>query len=384
MIPDNYKGREHAFIKHTLLRSYIERLFMIVGQAGHQKTICFVDCFAGPWQEGTDDCSDTSIAISLDIMNKCRGALLKRKKYVNFRALFIEKKKKPYDKLCTFLKDNACDGVKAEAKHGDFFQLRDEILKWTGNKDFTFFFIDPTGWRRVVEDETLLPLLKRQNSEYLINFMYKFIRRTVPQSSFERHMIEIFGKVPDTAGMSPDQKETYLLKLYLTHLKKIQGSSRLKPRAAKVRVLDPIREETIYYLIYLTRHPKGIVVFMDASEKLDLIQRQVRAETKQNHRVTKSGQLELLPADAETNHDYTGLNEVKEYWLSKLTGEPKRFDIETLADMLEETGWFESDFQKALRELIEEGKVKNIDATRKRSKNVVNFEKKERIKRVII
>jgi hypothetical protein len=45
------------------------------------------------------------------------------------------------------------------------------------------------------------------------------------------------------------------------------------------------------------------------------------------------------------------------YWLSKLTYDPRRFKIELLADMLEETGWFESDFQSAFKELLSEKKV---------------------------
>ena len=48
MIPENYKNREQAFIKHTLLRSYLERLFMIIGH--RERVISYVDCFAGPWQ----------------------------------------------------------------------------------------------------------------------------------------------------------------------------------------------------------------------------------------------------------------------------------------------------------------------------------------------
>ena len=68
MIPEHYHGREQAFIKHELLRAYLERLFMIIGK--HEKTISYVDCFAGPWQEDTEDLEDTSIAISLRITKK--------------------------------------------------------------------------------------------------------------------------------------------------------------------------------------------------------------------------------------------------------------------------------------------------------------------------
>lgn len=47
-IPSQYRGREQACFKHCLLVAYLERLFMIVGP--RQRTICYVDCFAGPWQ----------------------------------------------------------------------------------------------------------------------------------------------------------------------------------------------------------------------------------------------------------------------------------------------------------------------------------------------
>ncbi len=49
MNPEDYIGKEQAFIKHNLLKSYLERLFMIVGR--YEEKILYVDCFAGPWQE---------------------------------------------------------------------------------------------------------------------------------------------------------------------------------------------------------------------------------------------------------------------------------------------------------------------------------------------
>ena len=70
---------------------------------------------------------------------------------------------------------------------------------------------------------------------------------------------------------------------------------------------------------------------------------------------------------------------VKEYWLNHLTSQPVKFGIDTLADMLEETDWFASDFQEAFKELEKEDKVKNLDAQRARPVNAVNFGKSERL-----
>lgn len=354
---------------------------MIVGP--YQKRICYIDCFAGPWQEGGSDLKDTSIAISLDIMRKCRKGLLERGKEVQFRALFIERDKNAFKKLKAFLEENSYAGIETTSLHGEFLELRKDIVQWCGTEDFTFFFIDPTGWIDI-DIPTLLPLLQRPKSEYLINFMFDFLRRAYPQKTYEEHMKEIFGTVTNTKGMTPGQKETLLLKLYRDQLKISQISSSEKPRSAYIKVKDPLKDRTKYYLIYLTRHPKGIQVFMEVSADLDLVQKTVRAQAKQDRRIEQSGQRELFSAATEVkdDEDRVELSVVKDYWLKKLSPEPKRFGIVELADMLEETGWFISDFQNAFRELVTEGKAKNLDAKRTRPVNTVNFDENENLKRI--
>ena len=286
--------------------------------------------------------------------------------------------------LNSFLDKESTDEVCAESLCGDFYSLRSDILRWCGNDDFTFFFIDPTGWKDVVEIDTLRPLLQRRRSEYLINFMFDFILRAHNQEIFEEHMIKIFGEIPDTSGLTPEAREKHLLDLYRNHLKKAQPDiENKKPRSAYVKILDPYKDRTKYDLVYLTRHPLGIKVFMEVSEKLDLVQKLVRAQTKQERRIDKSRQNELFSAEINiANEDKVALSDVKEYWLSKLSYKPKRFGDEELADMLEDTGWFISDFQKAFNELISEGQVKNLDASRKRPVHAVHFDKGEFLKRL--
>jgi three-Cys-motif partner protein len=355
---------------------------MIIGQ--REQRICYVDCFAGPWKEGSEDLKDTSIAISLNIMRECHEGLRKLGKNVRFRALFIEKNIKSYKKLNSFLEKESTEEVSAESLHGDFYSHRPDILRWCGNDDFTFFFIDPTGWKNVVEIDTLRPLLQRKRSEYLINFMFDFILRFHNKEIFEEHMIRIFGEVPDTSGLTPEEREIYLLDLYRSRLIETQLYSHSnKPRSAFVKILDPYKNRTKYDLVYLTRHPLGIKVFMEASEKLDLVQKFVRAQVKQERRVAKSGQMEWISADFGIKDAVkTDLSEIKEYWLRKLSYEPEQFGHEKLADMLEEKGWFISDFQKAFNELIGEGKVKNLDALRKRPVHAVHFDKGELLKKL--
>ena len=379
---EKYKGKEQGYLKHHLLEAYLERLFMIVGQ--HHRTICYVDCFAGPWESSSDDLSDTSIAISLNIIRKCRDGLRGLGREVSFRALFVEEKNKPFQILERYLASRKDDGIETKAKQGEFHTLVPDILEWCGNDSFVFFFVDPTGWKDAIELPTLAPLLRRPNSEFLINFMYNFLSRTIPQPEFQTDMERIFGEVPDTQGMSPEEREAHLVTLYRNNLKQVTAEGKERPRTAYVKVRNPTRDRTLYHLVYLTRHPKGIVVFMDASEKLELVQKKVRALAKQDERVEKSKQPELFSADEDVTDDRADmdLTEVKDYWLRRLSTVPMHFGTREFAEMLESTDWFPGDFQRAFGELAKEGRVRNLDAKRARRVNAVNFEKNETLVRI--
>lgn len=369
---DRYKGREQTLVKHCLLDAYLERLFMIVGH--HAQTICYVDCFAGPWEEQEDDLGDTSIARSLNIIKKCREGLLKIGKNVQFRALFVEQKSKSFHKLEEYLASREIEGIETRAFKGSFHKLIPEILNWCG-PHFVFFFIDPKGWKNAVELPTLYPLLRRPDSEFLVNFMYDFLSRFVSDVKLQEDMRRIFGIVPDVQGMTPEQREAFLLSLYRNNLKQVLPVDGGKPRTAYVKVLKPTKDRTLYHLVYLTRHPKGIVVFMDASDKLELVQKRARAAAKQNERVQRRGQMELFAAAAHVSDERSEIDlEVQEYWLNKLKYTPECYGVEELADMLEETGWFESDFQKAFAELAQKGLVKNLNATHKRRSKFIHFD----------
>jgi len=371
-VPVSYHGREQAFVKHRLLEIYLQRLFIIIGL--NQRSIRYVDCFSGPWQEDSADLQDTSIGIALRIFQKAREGLKKMGRDVEFHALFIERNEIAFKKLQDHLAGFQQTGISTSAFHGDFFEPRASMLEWCGPHDFTFFFVDPKGWKNVVEIPTLTPLLQRTNSEFLINFMYDFLSRTLPQESFREDMLAIFGEVRDTVSLSPEQREAYLIDLYKQQLKKILPARGGKPRAVSVPVLYPTIDRTLYHLVYLTRHPKGITVFMNASEKLDLVQRRARAQAKQEDRESRSGQREMFSASSSIGTEKrTVVSEIKAYWLNRLSSTPRWFGIEELADMIEETGWFESDFQAAFHELEREGRVKNLDATGKRRTKFVHF-----------
>jgi hypothetical protein len=77
--------------------------------------------------------------------------------------------------------------------------------------------------------------------------------------------------------------------------------------------------------------------------------------------------------------DHFVVRDLKAYWLSKLSHEPRRFGLEELVELLAETGCYISPLQSALGQLIAEGKARNLDAKGRRRTNYVDFDKREHL-----
>src|SRR3990172_12369633 len=297
-VPETYKGREQAYIKHQLLEGYLEKLFLIVGMSSGKlgvTELCYVDCFAGPWGDESEDMSRTSPAISLRILDKCQQELRRHGKNIRFRALYVEKDPAAFKRLERHLQEYTPAGIEAQALQGDFIELRARILEWCGEQPFVFFFIDPTKWTPVGVD-VLKPLLQRPRSEFLINFMYDFLSRAASMNDLKTQMVELLGESPDVKDRHGASREKHLLDVYRRNLKHLLPR-KWPARSAYVRVLDRKKERAKYHLVYLTSHPRGIVEFMEISETLARIQKGVRAATKQSDRISKTGQNELFSSD---------------------------------------------------------------------------------------
>lgn len=383
-IDSAYEGREHSFIKHRLLESYLEKLLLIKGVTGTRE-LTYVDCFAGPWGDESEDLRATSIAISLNILKKVRDALAAQRKYVTMRAIYVEKAKRSFERLKAYLDTNCPSSIQAFPVHGDYAEKVNEILEFCGTS-FTFFFIDPKKWTPVAIPK-LLPLLKRDNSEFLVTFMYDFFNRALGQEAMREQVCSLLGPLTDAELNElclPDAKkrEQAVVRRYREALKtEMPRDSRRWPRSYHTTVLDKDKDRTKYHLVYLTGHSKGIVEFARLSEHVEIIQRKVRFDAKQ----AKSGQPDMFGIDETVIREMEAadIEDVKRYWMNRLRTIESIYTEDDLADMLEDTDWLVSDFEEAFMALQSEGKVENVDARKKRSKHPVHFDKAERLRRCV-
>lgn len=378
-IPSEYVDREQALIKHELLRAYLEKLVLIVGSSARRvgvTEVCYVDCFAGPWDVEGDSLASTSIAISLNILARCYAQLSRNQADIRIRALFVEKNDRAFKRLSDYLAGHTPAGIQAEALHGDFSELRGEILSWCGGTAFAFFFVDPTGWRTVAIDQ-LRPLLSRPKSELLITFVYDWINRTASMPSWQQAVQELLGEQVELGGLSPSQREDRILSTYRRNTKAaMRPTGDMSPRSAYVRVLDPAKQRPKYHLVYLTRHPRGLIEFMKISQGVEIIQRKVRAVTQDRKRAQRTGMNDMFGVESamDGQQDRVSPEDVDRFWLDQLGQSGRQIGEAEFADMLEQTGWFPDDLQSSLVRLIDQQQVRNRDARRRRPKQPLHWQ----------
>lgn len=386
LIPEAYEGREQALIKHSLLQSYLEKLVLIIGMSARRQgsvEICYVDCFAGPWGASDATLEGTSISISLQTLAACKEKLAALGVDATMRALYIEKDAGAFEKLSAFLAQSAPASVQSSCLLGDFVDLRPDILKWCGTSSFTFFFVDPKGWKDIGV-ETLRPLLQRPRSEFLINFAYNFINRTASMAEWSDAMLRLLGQSVELEGLTPAEREETLVDAYRSGLKTCvpHGRQDFRPRTAYVTVLDPSKERTKYHLVYLTSHPTGIVEFMDISERIDLVQRRVRAAKKTDLRERDTGIVDMFASDEPVDlfEGHASPAEVDTFWRQYLAAGARRVGISEFADILESTNWLPGDLQSSLVRLVKAGALRNLDANANaRRKKPLHPDKGERL-----
>lgn len=386
-IDPSYTGREHSWVKHQLLKHYLATVLSIIGVAGKTRSITYVDCFAGPWGDPSEDLSGTSIAISLQIIDKVREDMAKRPGLpsITFRAVFVEKDRARHARLSEYLAGGAPSGLECHALAGDYVDQQDEILRLCG-KSFTFFFVDPKGWASV-SISRLSKLLRREHSEFLINFMYDFINRAVGIRSVRSQIEELLGALDDQdladlkAADSQDRSD-WLVNRYRNALKQTMGLANAdRPRSFHAEVLNPSKERLHYHLVYLTRHHKGLVKFAESSERAEFLQSVVRTQARHS----AESQIGLFSVADGAEHQQAGRvdgHAVERRLLALITDVPLAFGEAVLADLLEDTGWFVRDIEAALQRLIARRAIQNLDAPKARPKHPVHFRENERVVRI--
>lgn len=291
-VPQEYRGREQTFIKHFILRSYLERVAYHVLWQWERFT--FVDGYSGPWESKTKSYDDTSFGIAIKLLRKVREDLRALGKDRDVRCVFVEEDAGAFRKLeqATL----TASDLKAKAIHGKFEESIEEVQKLVGSS-FALISVDPTGWS--YDLEKLGPLLRNHKGEVLINFMYQHFNRFVDDKRPEIQASQVlpFGD-PQwrdrlrslTSGGVP--KEDAILELLREQLRKIGDFKHV----LSTRVRHRTSERAHFYLLYGTRHPKGLIEFRSVEKKAMEAEEWCRIEARQDAQIARTNQMPLFSA----------------------------------------------------------------------------------------
>jgi three-Cys-motif partner protein len=293
----DYTDREQSYVKHVFLERYLETL--VHKTASRYPHIVYVDGFAGPWQSANEDFQDTSFGIALNALRRAKVSWRSNGRDVNMSAFLVERDADANKKLVR-IQDRYPD-ISIKTYSADFLGVLPTILKDIPDDAFTFFLIDPKGWR--IRLEALKQMLARPKSEVIFNFMFDFINRAasikdpavvsgldglIPYGDWRAKLDE--AERGRLGGLNPDERKVILVDAFAGCLAQLGGYQYV----AETTVLRPLKDRPLYCLFYATRHDRGIEVFRDCQVKVLTEQSKTRAATKIKHATTRTGQGEFF------------------------------------------------------------------------------------------
>jgi len=288
--PEYYKGREQTYLKHFFLERYLERVAYNIGSFANE--FVYVDGFSGPWQSGDEVLDDTSFMIAIKKLRQVREGLAKISRTPKIRCLFVEKDPASYRALEAAVR-NVTD-IEVQPLNGEFEQSIPAVLKFVG-KAFSLVFIDPTGWTGFGLKQ-ITPILQHRPGEVLVNFMFDYINRFLddPRPDIASSFTELFGGPGwETAVRTAVRREDAIVELYRERMRAAGGFAHV----TSTRILKPTHDRSYFYLVYGTRHFKGLVEFREVERKAVDEQERVRFAAKQESREARTGQTELFTAE---------------------------------------------------------------------------------------
>lgn len=295
MAEDPYAGREATFVKHFVLRNYLNALAFKLGQSKAATTINYIDGFSGPWNECTQDSTDTSPDLAMSALEIARRKLAEKNIEIVPRCLFVEKDAKAFGKLSGIIEKHP--DVIARCIHGEFEHAIPEAARFAreGRNPFAFLFIDPCGWTGFGM-RNLEPLLRVQRCEVLVNLMMKDILRFIDYPSAENRdtFADLFGTEEPLDSwklLHGRDKEDAIVAAYCQRLRDVGRFDYV----GSTIVLHPLVSKTHFHLIYASRNVKGLVTFRDTERTASKVYHQVRSDARAGHDGLLFASTDLFP-----------------------------------------------------------------------------------------
>jgi three-Cys-motif partner protein len=292
-----YDGREQTAAKHFILKRYLQALaFKVLTFAD----ITYVDGFSGPWETRTEDFSDSSFMIAIQVLKDAQARILQRdgmKRQI--RCFFSENNPAAYAQLASVVSQhhNPSGLFEVETYSGDFVNAVPQIRHAIG-RAFPLIFIDPTGWTGYPFDR-IRTIFDYGRCEVLINFMYDFVNRFV--ASEDESTVASLDPILGGPGWKDRLDETIprglaVEKLFRETLKAVGRFQHV----VSTKIDKSTADRPHFFLAYGTKSRDGLKTFRQIEYDALKEHARNRANAKEKLSEQRSNALQLFPGhDAE-------------------------------------------------------------------------------------
>lgn len=263
----------HTIAKIDILSDYLVAWFQILGTGRAGSNIFYVDGFAGPG-EYLGKIQGSPLA-ALEALRTAKMNSSGRWRAGKVRCIFVEDDKPRFEHLETLVKTLApisdCENKFVNDSFEDAVKLIEaEYSSEFRNSPPCFYFIDPFG-PTGVSFTCVSKLLSRQTSEVLINFDADGVSRIFKSGDAANHKIlldRIFGDDSWMGHLDKSMDFNLLtqeaLSLYKRKLRDLANIKYVFSFEMRGKSSAPL-----YYLIFASQHPLGLVKMKEAMKRVD-------------------------------------------------------------------------------------------------------------------
>lgn len=360
---DPYFGREQTRAKHFILKSYLQALAFKVLTFSD---VTYVDGFSGPWKTKTENFSDSSFMIAIDVLKDAQKQILDRTgTQRRIRCFFSESDPEAYLQLRDAVAENhsPIQGFEIRTHQGKFEDAIADIQSFVGSS-FPLIFIDPTGWKGYPLDK-IKPLFARGKCEVLINFMYDFINRFAHTSDPEiiASMAPILGGSDWPDRIDPNLPRGLAVEKLFRESLKSSGNFKF---VVSTKIDKATSERPHFFIVYGTKSADGLKTFRQT--EYDALRK--HAKNRANA-MERERQLKTNIADMFADHQA----EVREATIDEIVSEQKSLAAARLVQALSQSGQLK--FSRIVSGLLEafmlrETNIKDICVDLAKANNIEN------------
>lgn len=254
----------HTRAKHEILQNYLKAWFPILSK--WEERIIYLDGFAGPGIYSGGEYGSPMIALQTAVEHKLREY------FKEIMFFFIEKNSNRAKVLTEVLKQrfpSLPENIKYIVLGTEFAPTLEQVLNELEERGAklapTFAFLDPFGFTGFPM-ELIRRMMSYDKCEVLITLMAGFFRRFLDKLR-EPALNGLFASQEWKKARyikDPDKRLRFLLDLYERQLKNVGGAKYVR----SFGMIGP-HNQPVYYLVYGTRHWKGLEVMKGAMCKVD-------------------------------------------------------------------------------------------------------------------